>query len=46
MTRNSQLLTTEPMKTKRREKQDKQTTRTGRQSQQWRSYGGWLAGLG
>ena len=35
MTTNSQLLTTEPKK-----KQTKQTTRTGTESQKWRSHGG------
>ena len=38
MTTNSQLLTTEPKKQK--QKQTKQTTRTGTESQKWRSYGG------
>ena len=40
MTTNSQSLTTEP-KTK---KQTKQTTRTGTESQKWRSHGGLSAG--
>ena len=40
MTRNSQLSTTEP-KTKK-----KQTTRTGTESQKWRSQGGLSAGKG
>ena len=44
MTRNSQLLTTEPIKTSLREKQNEQTTRTETKSQKWRSYGGCLAG--
>ena len=35
MTTNSQLLTTEP-----KQKQTKQTTRTGKESQKWRSHGG------
>ena len=39
MTTNSQLLTTEP-----KIKQTKQTTRTGTESQKWRSHGGLLAG--
>ena len=39
MTTNSQLLTTEPKK-----KQTKQTTRTGTESQKWRSHGGLSAG--
>ena len=37
MTTNSQLLTTEPKKQK--QKQTKQTTRTGTESQKWRSHG-------
>ena len=36
MTMNSQLSTTEPKK----QKQTKQTTRTGTESQKWRSHGG------
>ena len=40
MTTNSQLSTTEPEK----QKQTKQTTRTGRESQKWRSHGGLSAG--
>ena len=39
MTSNSQLLTTEP-KTKVKTKTNKQTTRTGTESQKWRSHGG------
>ena len=39
MTTNSQLSTTEPKKKKER-KWAKQTTRTGRDSQKWRSHGG------
>ena len=38
MTTNSQLSTTEPKKEK--QKQTKQTTRTGKESQKWRSGGG------
>ena len=38
MTANSQLLTTTP-KTKK-QKQTKQTTRTGTEPQKWRSHGG------
>ena len=38
MTTNSQLLTTEPKKQK--QKQTKQTTTTGIESQKWRSHGG------
>ena len=43
MTTNSQLSTTEP---KKQQKQTKQTTRTGTESQKWRSCGGLLAGKG
>ena len=43
MTINSQLLTTEP-KTKQR--QTKQKTRTGTESQKWRSHGGLSVGRG
>ena len=42
MTTNSQLSTTEPKK----QKQTKQTTRTGTESQKWRSHGGLLVGWG
>ena len=42
MTTNSQLLTTEPKK----QKQTKQTTRTGTESQKWRSHGGLSEGRG
>ena len=42
MTRNSQL-STEP-KTKQKQKQTKQTNRTGTESQKWRSHGGLSAG--
>ena len=41
MTTNSQLSTTKPKKTKRI---TKQTTRTGTESQKWRSHGGLSAG--
>ena len=45
MTTNSQLLTTEPKKKKtQKQKQTKQTTRTGTESQKWRSQGGLSAG--
>ena len=44
MTTNSQLSTTEP--TKQKQKQTKQTTRTGTESQKWRSYIGLSAGRG
>ena len=43
MTTNSQLLTTEP---KQKQKQTKQTTRTGTESQKWRSHGGLYQGSG
>ena len=39
MTRNSQLSTTKP-KQKQKPKPTKQTTRTGTESQKWRSHGG------
>ena len=42
MVTNSQLSTTEPKK----QKQTKQTTRTGTESQKWRSHGGLSAGRG
>ena len=41
MTPNSQLLTTKP---KKKQKQTKQTTRTGTESQKWRSHGRLSAG--
>ena len=44
MTTNSQLLMTEPKIQK--QKQTKQTTRTGTESQKWRSYGGLSVGRG
>ena len=40
MTTNSQLSTTDPKK----QKQTKQTTRTGTESQKWRSHGGLSVG--
>ena len=43
MTTNSQLLTTGPKKIYK-QKQTKQTTRTGTESQKWRSHGGLSAG--
>ena len=43
MTTNSQLLTTKP---KRKQKPTKQTTRTGTESQKWRSHGGSSVGMG
>ena len=45
MTTNSQLSTTKPKKKKKR-KETKQTTRTGTESQKWRSHGGLSAGDG
>ena len=42
MTTNSQLSTTEPKK----QKQTKQTTRTGTESQKWRLHEGLSAGAG
>ena len=39
MTTNSQLPTTEP-KTKQKQKQTKETIRTGTESQKWKSHGG------
>ena len=44
MTTNSQLSITEPKKQK--QKQTKQTTRTGTESQKWRSHGGFSVGRG
>ena len=45
MTTNSQLLTAEPKKIKQQQqKKTKQTTRTGRESQKWRSHGGLSVG--
>ena len=41
MTTNSQLLTTEPNK---KQKQTKQTARTGTEPQKWRSHGGLSTG--
>ena len=43
-TTNTQLSTTEPKKEK--QKQTKQTTRTGTESQKWRSHGGLSVGRG
>ena len=45
MTASSQLLTTIP-KTKMKQKQTKHTTRTGTESQKWRSHGGLPVGRG
>ena len=44
MTTNSQLLTTKPNKNKTKQKQTKQTTTTGKESQKWRSCGGLSVG--
>ena len=44
MTTNSRLSTTEPKKQK--QKQTKQTPRTGTESQKWRSHGGLSVGCG
>ena len=44
MTTNSELTTTKPKQTNKRE--TKQTTRTGTESQKWRSHGGLSAGRG
>ena len=43
MTTNSQLSTTEP---KKKQKQTKQTTRTGTESEKWRSHRGFSLGRG
>ena len=43
MTTKSQLSTTEP---KKQQQQTKQTTRTGTESQKWRSHGGLAVGEG
>ena len=40
MTTNLQLSTTEPKKQKQKQKQTKQTTRTGTESEKWRSHEG------
>ena len=44
MTTNSQLSTTEPKEENQNQKQTKQTTRTGTESQKWRSHGGLSVG--
>ena len=44
MPTNSQLTTTEPKKKKQKQEQTKQTSRTGTESQKWRSHGGLSAG--
>ena len=46
MTTNSQLSTTEPKEENQNQKQTKQTTRTGTESQKWRSHGGLSAARG
>ena len=43
MTTNSQLSTTEP-KQKQKQNQTKPTSRTGTESQKWRSHGGFSSG--
>ena len=45
LTTNSQVSTTEP-KNIQKQKQTKQTTRTGTESQKWRLHGGLSAGRG
>ena len=44
MTTNSELTTTKPKQTNKKE--TKQTTRTGTESQKWRSHGGLSVGRG
>ena len=45
MTTNSQLSITEPKKTpKQKQERPKETTRTGTESQKWRSHGGLSVG--
>ena len=46
MTTDSQLSTTEPKKKTPKQKQTKQKTRTGIDSQKWRSHGGLSTGRG
>ena len=46
MTADSQLSITESKKQKQKQKQTKQTTRTGTESQKWRSHGGLSVGDG
>ena len=46
MITNSQLSTTEPKKKTPKQKLTKQTTRTGTDSQKWRSHGGLSVGRG
>ena len=47
MTRNSELSTgNQKLKTKQKQKQTKQTTRTGTESEKWRSPGGLSVGRG
>ena len=46
MTTKSQLSTNEPKKKKNNEKQTEQTTRTGTESQNWRSHGRLSVGKG
>ena len=44
MTTNAQFLTTEHKEKIQKQKQNKQTTRTGTESQKWRSHGGLSVG--
>ena len=44
MPTKSQLSTTEPKTQKQKQKGTKQTTRTGTESEKWRSHGGLSAG--
>ena len=46
MPTKSQLSTTEPKTQKQKQKGTKQTTRTGAESQKWRSHGGLSVGRG
>ena len=46
MTTNSQPLTTEPKKKKNKKPPAKQTSRTGTESQKWRSHGGLSVEMG
>ena len=46
MTTNSQPSTTGSEKQRQKQKRTKQTTRTGTESQKWRSHGGLSAGRG
>ena len=46
MTTNAQFLITEHKEKIQKQKQNKQTTRTGTESQKWRSHGGLSVGKG